>query len=97
MHECPECGQACDCDGEDTWFDDLQTSLNCTHDCEEFDDDNDGSFSDFIDDFDDDSPDGHKLECTCEHCIQNHPEREIYLKDSEVAEHRVQATSATGS
>ena len=21
MHECPECGQACDCDGEDTWHD----------------------------------------------------------------------------
>ena len=21
MHECPECGQACDCDGEDLWHD----------------------------------------------------------------------------
>lgn len=21
MHECPDCGQAGDCDGEDTWFD----------------------------------------------------------------------------
>jgi hypothetical protein len=20
MHECPDCGQACDCDGEDTWW-----------------------------------------------------------------------------
>ena len=24
---------------------------------------------------DDDDPDGHSLECTCETCIQNHPER----------------------
>lgn len=40
MHECPWCGQACDCDGEDTWVD----TLDCTHLCEEedeegFDDD----------------------------------------------------------
>lgn len=21
MHECPWCGMACDCDGEDTWLD----------------------------------------------------------------------------
>jgi hypothetical protein len=21
MHECPDCGMACDCDGEDTWID----------------------------------------------------------------------------
>jgi len=38
MHECPNCGQACDCDGEDTWFDDLNTYLSCSHDCEEQDD-----------------------------------------------------------
>ena len=30
MHECPDCGQACDCDGEDTWFDwDSDEALNC--------------------------------------------------------------------
>jgi hypothetical protein len=28
MHECPECGQACACDGEDTWFEDV---VECTH------------------------------------------------------------------
>jgi hypothetical protein len=28
------------------------------------------------DDDDDDLPDGHGLECTCETCIQNHPERD---------------------
>jgi hypothetical protein len=39
MHECSACGQACDCDGEDTWFDDLNTFLNCSHDCEEERDD----------------------------------------------------------
>jgi hypothetical protein len=36
MHECPECGQACDCDQEDTWIDDPDF---CTHDCEDFEDD----------------------------------------------------------
>jgi hypothetical protein len=29
MHECPECGQACDCDGEDTWFENV-TDCACT-------------------------------------------------------------------
>lgn len=27
----------------------------------------------------DDAPSNHGLECVCEHCIQNHPEREVYL------------------
>lgn len=31
MHECPDCGQACDCDGEDTWFDECPD--NCECDC----------------------------------------------------------------
>lgn len=31
MHECPICGQACDCDGEDIWNEDAQTIINCTH------------------------------------------------------------------
>ena len=30
MHECPECGKACDCDGEDTWFENYQF---CECDC----------------------------------------------------------------
>lgn len=34
MHECPECGQACDCDNEDTWFD---SPVDCLHDCEDLD------------------------------------------------------------
>jgi len=37
MHDCPNCGQACDCDGEDTWND--AASFDCEHDCEEEDDD----------------------------------------------------------
>jgi len=37
MHECPECGQACDCDGEDTWFDNY---TNCEHECDEWEEDN---------------------------------------------------------
>lgn len=32
MHDCPDCGQACDCDGEDTWID--YESDNCIHDCD---------------------------------------------------------------
>jgi hypothetical protein len=39
MHECPDCGHDCDCDLEDLWHDEPPT--NCTHDCEEDDDDND--------------------------------------------------------
>lgn len=38
MHECPECGQACDCDGEDTWIS-FPYNLGCTHECELFEDD----------------------------------------------------------
>ena len=37
MHECPECGQACDCDGDDIWND--YAALFCTHDCDEDEDD----------------------------------------------------------
>ncbi|MCU0502519.1 MAG: hypothetical protein MUC51_12295 [Anaerolineae bacterium] len=36
MHDCPHCGQACDCDGEDTWNDAAQ--MGCDHRCEEEDD-----------------------------------------------------------
>ena len=36
MHECPDCGQACDCDGEDLWND--AAARECTHGCEEGDD-----------------------------------------------------------
>ena len=32
MHSCPECGQACDCDGEDLWID--ENDEDCTHDCD---------------------------------------------------------------
>lgn len=93
MHECPECGQACDCDGEDTW-NDIGSSdwLNCSHECEFDDDDFDGGYSAYQDDLDDDDPKGHSLECTCETCIQNHPERMIYLDDDDDAEQCVQPT-----
>lgn len=39
MHECPDCGQACDCDGEDTWF---EAPDDCTHECEEENDEDYG-------------------------------------------------------
>jgi hypothetical protein len=32
MHDCPDCGSACDCDGEDTWID--AHSDECVHECE---------------------------------------------------------------
>jgi hypothetical protein len=31
MHDCPRCGQACDCDLEDTWLD---APIDCICDCE---------------------------------------------------------------
>lgn len=31
MHECPNCGQACDCIGDDTWSD--TEALECRCDC----------------------------------------------------------------
>lgn len=34
MHECYSCGQACDCDSEDTWYDD---DPECTCDCQDSD------------------------------------------------------------
>lgn len=37
MHACPECGMACDCDGEDLWHD-WPFNLDCTHECEDEDD-----------------------------------------------------------
>lgn len=40
MHECPECNQTCDCDGEDTWNDfDSSDVENCVHECEDMDED----------------------------------------------------------
>jgi hypothetical protein len=29
MHECPDCGSACDCDGEDTWWEDYPYCICC--------------------------------------------------------------------
>jgi hypothetical protein len=35
MHECPECGQACDCDSDDVWND--EAAVGCRHQCEQDD------------------------------------------------------------
>lgn len=36
MHECPRCGQACDCDGEDLWHSyPAREVLECTCECED--------------------------------------------------------------
>ena len=45
MHECPDCGQDCDCDGEDTWWDNYP-------DCEHWMDP-DCRGDDYFDDYDD--------------------------------------------
>lgn len=65
MHSCPECGQACDCDGEDTWLEDAVVDIEgCGHQCEEFDDEVDDSWPDwYVDDsvgFDDEFFDGEE-------------------------------------
>ncbi len=51
MHKCPDCGEDCDCDGEETtWLRD--TFFDCNHDCDDdCDDDYDSGF--VMDDFGD--------------------------------------------
>ena len=40
MHDCPQCGQACDCDGDDTYcMSNEWVWENCEHDCGPEDDD----------------------------------------------------------
>jgi hypothetical protein len=47
MHECPNCGQACDCDGEDTWYDfDSEEVYDCCCDCEFSDEESDEDYED---------------------------------------------------
>lgn len=43
MHECPECGMACDCDGEDVWND---APPDCNHECDIQYDEGDDDMSD---------------------------------------------------
>ena len=38
MHECPICGQACDCDGDDTWMD-APANCACDHEGSGYEDD----------------------------------------------------------
>jgi hypothetical protein len=45
MHECPDCGQVCCCDQDDTWND--AASDECEHECTEYDDDDDGEDDDY--------------------------------------------------
>lgn len=50
MHECPLCGQACDCDMEDVWHENV---IDCAHECEDWD----SIYDDDSEDIDDPSPD----------------------------------------
>jgi hypothetical protein len=47
MHECVNCGQVCDCDDEDTWYD--IPPAWCVCECEDMD------IDDWLDDDSDDS------------------------------------------
>lgn len=48
MHECPFCGQACNCDGEDTW---LNPPDHCQCEClDEYDEENDEEWNDWASD-----------------------------------------------
>ena len=42
MHECPECGMVCDCDCEDTWWNE-PLPFECYHEC--------GEIGDYDDDY----------------------------------------------
>lgn len=65
MHDCPWCGQACDCDGEDTWHD-WPFNADCRHECELDYDDDVGPY------YDDDAPDSEYGRCLhCGAAIQN--------------------------
>jgi hypothetical protein len=35
MHDCPNCGRPCFCDGDDTDLEDYLLDGTCQHDCEE--------------------------------------------------------------
>jgi len=57
MHECPGCGQACDCIGDDTWDDTEAWHCQCT--CEwlrDNTDEDDGIMLGFEDDLDTPDP-----------------------------------------
>jgi hypothetical protein len=75
MHDCPNCGQACDCDGEDTWFNNYP---GCLCDCEDL------AIDDDDDDFDS-SPDDYGYCMVCGRptsiCICNTPEDPRYEED----------------
>ena len=52
MHTCPDCGQACTCNGDIDdllWGEDSQESAKCTHylECEADADDPDGFYDDY--------------------------------------------------
>lgn len=43
MHECPNCGQACACDIEDTWFEGVDDCIHCDgNNCDDNDNDDGG-------------------------------------------------------
>jgi hypothetical protein len=48
MHECPFCGDVCDCDCDDTWG--LPVPDDCPHVCNDTDDDYDPSYEGLIPD-----------------------------------------------
>lgn len=95
MHECPECGQACDCDLEDIWWDDFP---NCTHNCEP-EEENDGGYSACLDDKQEVF---HCTQCSrlflsSEGTLKYDDEIELFVCDECAAQPCVQLTGATGA
>lgn len=63
----------CDCDPETAEIDEIFNPESAFAEVE-------------YEDWDDDDPDGHSLECTCEHCIQTYPERDTEIWDDGTTE-----------
>lgn len=56
MHDCPKCGMACDCDGEDTWLN-APDNCACDHEGSGCEDDDDIGYDEDLEDDDLDEDD----------------------------------------
>jgi hypothetical protein len=71
MHECPDCGQACSCDIEDTWNE--AAADDCVHVC---DDDHDDGWDDEDDDDVGECPHGIPEDVVCTACLEEDAEKD---------------------
>lgn len=66
MHECPDCDQACSCDGEDTWND--AAADDCVHAC------HDDEWDDEDDEVEAECPHGIPMDVVCLACLEEEGE-----------------------